>query len=82
MSKLTIHPNGVVLKIKNKRICVTEFNGGVKISVFSLTKETGKSVSTICKLLNDDKIKYSEIRFSEESLKYLYIGIGEYLKSK
>jgi hypothetical protein len=80
--KLTTHPNGVVLKSKNRRLSVIKTEKGVKITAISLTKETGKEKGAISELFQNDKIKYSAIGFSQEAIEELFYLLSKFLTNK
>jgi hypothetical protein len=80
--KLTTHPNGVVLKSNNRRIAVIKEEKGIRISVLSLTKYTGKEKGAISELFQNDKIKYSAIGFSQEALEDLFYVLSKFLTIK
>ena len=80
--KLTTHPNGIILKSKNRRLSVIKTEKGVNISIVSLTKETGKEKGAISELFQNDKIKYSAIGFSQETLEELFYVLSKFLTIK
>lgn len=81
MAKITNHPNGTVVRSKNKRLQIIKEESENLIIFTGLTKYIGnKSLgATISK---NGKLKFTPILLSDEAIKDLYYGLHEYLNNK
>jgi hypothetical protein len=80
MRKIKRYNNAILVRSKNKRISIERIKENKNaIYITSLTSETGKGISAITKLSENEKIKYSLIGFTDEAIKDLYICLHRYI---